>query len=58
MVTEESLQTAEKHGLDFFGGIAIFGRCFGALSHFPFGLAAKNITFKGCEARIEPMANG
>ena len=45
MVAEENLHTAEKHGLKFLGGIAIFGRCFGALSHFPFSLAATNITF-------------
>ena len=40
------LYTVEKHGLNFFGGIAIFGRCFGAQSHFLFGLAATNIPFK------------
>ena len=42
MATEENLHTVEKHGLNFFGGIAIFGWCFGALSHFPFSLAVTN----------------
>ena len=39
------LHAVETHGLDLFGGIAIFGRCFGALSHFLFSLAATNIPF-------------
>ena len=45
--TEENLHTAEKHGLNFFGGIANFlGGVLGALSHFSFSPAVTNSDHK------------
>ena len=62
MTTEKNLHTAEKHGLNFFGGIANFGWCSWCAEPFriwPNGHKQRpQALLFGREARIEPMTVG